>query len=130
MKEGAGVEELDLAEKALLFDTYGALLTPHQRELLEMYQDWDWTLSEVAEEKGTTRQAVHDGVKRAYGALWAFEEKLGWVQRYRERRHRLGMMAEDLQLLKEALTQEPPQVEKAKEHLLRAQRHLYTLLQE
>lgn len=119
-----------MADKALLFDTYGALLTPHQRELLEMYQEWDWTLAEVAEEKGTSRQAVHDALKRAYGALLNYEEKLGWVRRYRERRRLLMAMAKELQDLKEALMKDPPQVEGAKEHLLRAQKHLYTLLQE
>ena len=50
-----------------LWDVYGGLLTPTQREMTDMYFNLDLTVSEIAEQKGISRQAVSEclaGCKR------------------------------------------------------------------
>ncbi len=68
-------------------DFYGEMLTDKQREYLDYYYNDDLSLSEIAnnipaEEKGRSRQAVRDVIKRAEGQLFYMEEKLGLVKRF------------------------------------------------
>jgi uncharacterized protein len=69
----------------LLYDFYGLLLTKKQQLILECYYLDDWSLSEIANHQGTSRQAVFEGIKRAEQHLIEFENKLGMVQKYRQR---------------------------------------------
>ncbi|MBQ4444611.1 MAG: DNA-binding protein [Clostridia bacterium] len=65
---------------AELLAEYGALLTDKQRETVEMYCLMDLSLQEVADEVGTTRQAVRDVVTRTVASLEEYENKLGNVR--------------------------------------------------
>jgi predicted DNA-binding protein YlxM (UPF0122 family) len=69
-----------------LFERYGALLTQHQRGVLELYLGSDWSLSEIARSQETSRSAVHDLIRRAVLALEEYEHRLGLV--VAEDRHR------------------------------------------
>lgn len=60
-----------------LNDFYGALLTSRQRETLTSYFDYDLSLSEIAENEGVTRQAVHDVISKAIEQLNAYENVIG-----------------------------------------------------
>lgn len=60
-----------------LFERYGPLLTDQQREVLELYLRRDWSLSEIARSRETSRAAVHDLVRRAGQALEEYESRLG-----------------------------------------------------
>ena len=71
-------------EWSLLLDFYGELLTPRQRELCDLSFNQDLSLSEIAEDTGVSRQAVHDALHRAEAALMDFEEKTGCVARARK----------------------------------------------
>ena len=51
-----------LIEQALLYDFYGELLTEHQRSVYEEVVLNDYSISEVAQEAGISRQGVHDNV--------------------------------------------------------------------
>lgn len=66
----------------LLYDFYGALLTEKQQECIEMHYVHDLSLSEIANEFGVSRQAVHDILKRAEQLLEEYEHKLKLVERY------------------------------------------------
>lgn len=66
----------DLGISALL-DDYGVLLGEKQRELLELYYNEDFSLSEIAELKSMSRQGVSDSIRRARGELEQMEQKLG-----------------------------------------------------
>ncbi|MEG6584075.1 YlxM family DNA-binding protein [Dendrosporobacter sp. 1207_IL3150] len=66
----------------MLFDFYGALLTEKQQRCLEMHYSHDLSLSEIAEEFGVSRQAVHDILKRSEQILIEYETKLKLVERY------------------------------------------------
>jgi 16S rRNA (guanine1207-N2)-methyltransferase len=62
-----------------LFDAYGALLTVQQRRLLQRYYQDDLSLGEIAEQTRVSRQAVHDGLRRALAALERYEDALRLV---------------------------------------------------
>ncbi len=60
-----------------LWDLYGGLLTPTQREITDMYFNLDLTVSEIAEQKGISRQGVSDCLSQCRKELISVEEKLG-----------------------------------------------------
>lgn len=62
-----------------LVDAYGALLTERQRQLLRRYFEDDLSLGEIATQVRVSRQAVHDGLQRALGALERYDTALGLV---------------------------------------------------
>ncbi|MBR5337240.1 MAG: putative DNA-binding protein [Lachnospiraceae bacterium] len=70
-----------IVEHTMLYDFYGELLTAHQKQIYELYLD-DLSLSEIAEETGTSRQAVHDLIKRCNKILGGYEDKLGLVAKF------------------------------------------------
>ena len=69
-------------EITILLDLYGSLLTEVQRRAIREHNDEDLSFSEIAESLGKTRQAVHDAVKKGISALYAYEKKLGVMERY------------------------------------------------
>lgn len=71
-----------IVEQALLYDFYGELLTAHQRRVYEDVVLNDFSLSEVADELGISRQGVHDLVKRCAKILADYEDKLHLVQKF------------------------------------------------
>ena len=69
-------------EQTLLYDFYGELLTEHQKNVYEDAVCNDMSLSEIAEEQGVSRQAVHDLIRRCDRILENYEEKLHLVERF------------------------------------------------
>ncbi len=65
-----------------LYDFYGELLNEHQRQVYEGYLFEDLSLAELAAEGGTSRQAVHDLIKRCTKALEGYEAKLHLLERF------------------------------------------------
>lgn len=68
----------------LLYDFYAPLLTARQREILHLYFSDNYSLAEIAEEYGVSRQAVHDLIRRAVFTLEASESKLGYCALFEE----------------------------------------------
>lgn len=69
-------------EQTLLYDFYGELLTEHQKGIYEEVVLNDYSLSEVAEEHGISRQGVHDMIKRCNRILTGYEEKLHLIEKF------------------------------------------------
>ena len=69
-------------EQALLYDFYGELLTEHQKSIYEDAVYNDMSLGEIAEERGISRQGVHDLLKRCDRILQDYEAKLHLVERF------------------------------------------------
>ncbi len=66
----------------LLLDFYGEVLSDNQREMMDLYYNEDFSLSEIADEIGITRQGVRDAVRRAEDMLDSLEDKLGLIARF------------------------------------------------
>ena len=69
-------------EQTMLFDFYGELLTEHQRAVYTDALYNDMSLGEIAEERGISRQGVHDMIKRCDKILLGYENKLHLVERF------------------------------------------------
>lgn len=65
----------------MLLDCYGDLLTPHQRNVMELYYCEDLSLSEIGEPLGITRQAVRSIIKRTEDILLNYEENLHFAEK-------------------------------------------------
>ena len=59
-----------------LFDAYGALLNEHRREVCELYYLCDLSLTEIAEQKGISKQSVSDALAQSRRLLEGFEQNL------------------------------------------------------
>ena len=70
-------------EISFLLDFYGDVLTEKQREVMEQYYNDDFSLAEIADNFGITRQGVRDSIKRGEGIILELEEKVGFAKRYR-----------------------------------------------
>ena len=72
---------MDALQMALLFDTYGGMLTDKQRECFDMRYNQDLSLGEIGEMLGVSRQAVNDNLKKTEALLRRMEENIGSVKR-------------------------------------------------
>lgn len=80
-------------ERTLLYDFYGELLTEHQRSIYEDVVLNDYSYTEVAQERGISRQGVHDMVRRCDRILEEYEEKLHLVERFLRIRSKVQMIS-------------------------------------
>ena len=69
-------------EQTLLYDFYGELLTERQQQVYESVVLEDYSLSEVAEDLGISRQGVHDMIKRCNHTLEEYETRLHLVEKF------------------------------------------------
>lgn len=82
-------------EISMLCQLYGKLLTEKQCEILEDYYNHDLSLSEIAENKQITRQAVRDIIKKGEHKLFEIEEKLQIMKRIMNQEKKIqGILAE------------------------------------
>lgn len=65
----------------MLMDCYGKMLTEKQFAAMDLYFQEDFTLSEISEQTGITRQGVWDNIKRGERLLIDMEDRLGLVAR-------------------------------------------------
>ncbi len=84
-------------EQALLYDFYGELLTENQKNVYEDVILNDYSLSEVAEEKGISRHGVHDLIKRTNKALMEYEEKLHLVEKFLHIKEKVSQIQETVE---------------------------------
>ena len=63
-----------------LWDTYSPMLTATQREITDLYFNYDLSLGEIAEQKGVSRQSVSDCLNKCRKQLETYEEKLGFLK--------------------------------------------------
>ncbi len=63
-----------------LFDAYGELLTKTQQDLFKEYYLYDLSLSEIAEDRGISRSAVNDTLKKAIAKLEELESKIKLIK--------------------------------------------------
>jgi predicted DNA-binding protein YlxM (UPF0122 family) len=85
----------------LLFDFYGQLLTEKQQEVLQFYYSYDWSLGEISEHLGVSRQAVYDNIKRAEKILLEYEAKLQLVRKFIYNQSRIKKILKIIEKLEE-----------------------------
>ena len=71
-----------ILKQSLLYDFYGELLTPNQKNIYEQYLVEDLSISEIAANQSVSRQGVHDTIKRCESILEDYENKLQLVKRF------------------------------------------------
>ncbi len=59
-----------------LWDLYSPLLTANQREITDLYFNYDLSLAEIAEQKGVSRQSVSDCLNKSRKQLEDYDKKL------------------------------------------------------
>jgi len=69
-------------EYSILYDFYGPLLSERQREVFELYNEDNLSLSEIGANIGVSRQAVHIAVNKAGDELIEYDEKLGLIAKH------------------------------------------------
>ena len=87
-------------EQTLLYDFYGEFLTERQQQVYESVVLEDFSLSEVAEELGISRQGVHDMIRRCNHTLEEYEKKLHLVEKFlciKKQVQRISQIAEKYQ---------------------------------
>ncbi len=68
----------------LLLDVYAVLLTERKREILDYYYNDDYSLSEIAELTGISRQGIRDSIKKSEEEINEYESKLKIVEKQEE----------------------------------------------
>ena len=86
-------------EYSILYDFYGPLLSERQREVFELYNEDNLSLSEIGANIGVSRQAVHIAVNKAGDELAMYDEKLGLIAKhaaYEKARKEIDMKVDDI----------------------------------
>lgn len=78
---------------AYLLDVYGDVLTERKAEVLDMYYNEDFSLSEIAEQIGISRQGVRDLIRKGQDELLFLEAKLGLAQKLSAMREHVDSLA-------------------------------------
>lgn len=81
----------------LLFDYYGELLTEKQQEYFKDYYFDNLTLSELSENYGVTRNAIHKAIKEVEEKLVYYEEKLKLLEKNKKIKKIISNLSDDLQ---------------------------------
>jgi predicted DNA-binding protein YlxM (UPF0122 family) len=88
-----------IAEISILYDFYGSLLPPKQREIFRLYYEDNLSLGEIAEEYGLTRQGIHETVKRGEKKLRDFEKRLGLIRKFNQEKQTVDKLKRDIDQL-------------------------------
>lgn len=91
-----------------LWDLYGGLLTPTQREMTDMYFNLDLTISEIAEQKGISRQGVSDCLNTCKKELGEYEKRLGHDAMLARSDEYVQLLAQKVMLWAEGFLKEHP----------------------
>ena len=84
-------------EISFLLDFYGDLLTDKQREAVDLYYNQDFSLFEISQHAGITRQGVRDMIKKSEDELVYLEEKLGLLKKFRTLQKKADDLLKDVE---------------------------------
>ena len=92
-----------MVEIGLLFEQYKELLTDKQREMVSLYYEEDYSLGEISENLGVSRQGVYDTLKRSEKILREYESKLHLVAKLKDQEKFFKSIREKIIDIKEDL---------------------------
>ena len=81
---------------SMLCEIYGKLLTENQLYVLQEYYDENLSLSEIGKNRGITRQAVRDMIKKGENKLFEFEEKLEFMKKMLKQEEKISIILSEL----------------------------------
>lgn len=90
-----------VAKLGLLIDFYGNLLTEKQLNVIDLYYNNDYSLGEISENLGISRQGVFDRLKRAENILFSLEEKLRLVDKFVQQKDSIRNVLDRLNKVKD-----------------------------
>lgn len=76
-------------EISMLYDFYGQMLTDKQRDIIDLYYNNDFSLGEISESAGISRQGVHDLLRRSEKILYHYENQLRLVEKFINQRDKI-----------------------------------------
>ncbi len=91
---------------SILCEIYGELLTEKQYNFLDDYYNNDYSLSEIAENYGITRQAARDNIVKGENKLFEYEEKLGIMKRRLNQEQQIVKILSELTKIQTKLSDE------------------------
>ncbi|TMF53853.1 MAG: hypothetical protein E6I22_09875 [Chloroflexi bacterium] len=100
MLNSAGVRQ----RRIRLLDLYGSLLTEHQRRIVHLAWEEDWSYGEIAERESVSRTAIYDLVRRTALSLDLYERKLRLERQRRSRARSIDAVQRRLLGLERQLT--------------------------
>ncbi len=80
-----------------LFDFYQSLLTPKQRNYMELYFLEDYSLGEISENFDVSRQAVYDNIRRTETMLEEYEKKLSLYEKFDQRQNLIQELLKEIE---------------------------------
>ncbi len=102
------LEEIVL--QSILYDFYGELLSDHKKQIFEDYVLNDLSLSEIATEKGISRQGVYDIVKRCTLELKGYETKLGLMKKFQTIKDKVADIKEIVSEVSQPVDKASPEI--------------------
>lgn len=96
----------DRIEVSILLDFYGELLTEKQRDIMNMYYNEDLSLSEMSELTSTSRQAIHDIIKRCHKLLLEYEDKLELMKKNISQKQKKDLILNKISSLESKISEE------------------------
>lgn len=91
---------------SILLDLYGELLTDKQKNIMDLYYNEDLSLGEISELNNTSRQAIHDIIKRCHKILNDYDSKLGLFKSESLCSNQKKLALNDLSVLKKYIKDE------------------------
>ena len=85
----------------LLMDLYGQVLTDRKRELLDYYYNEDYSLAEISEITGISRQGIRESVKKSEAELRALDDSLQLIRRTQQLETKIAAIREEIRKLLE-----------------------------
>lgn len=85
---------------SLLLDFYGDILSDKQREAADLFYNGDYSLSEISEITGITRQGVRDRIVKSEEIVTELENKLGLAARFGDMGKTVAFIIDRLNQLK------------------------------
>ena len=82
---------------SLLLDFYGDILSDRQKDMLDMYYNDDFSLSEVADAFSISRQGVRSVLKKGENILFEMEDKLHLAKRFLDMKVKSSEIADQLE---------------------------------
>ena len=100
---------------SILLEIYGNLLTKTQYQILDDYYNSDLSLSEIAQNREITRQAVRDNIKKGENKLFEYEEKLSIMQKTMKQEKKISEILSEITKIQTQFSDE--QIAKMLEHI-------------